>query len=76
MYITYVKICCTRKIWRRHQYTFQEVAIPNTENFLTLMTIHSSALHINQCTFGCGAHTNFIDESACLMADNVWNEGK
>jgi hypothetical protein len=21
-------------------------------------------------------HTNFADESACLMADNVWNEGK
>jgi hypothetical protein len=21
-------------------------------------------------------HINFADESACLMADNVWNEGK
>jgi hypothetical protein len=21
-------------------------------------------------------HMNFADESACLMADNVWNEGK
>jgi hypothetical protein len=23
---------------------------------------------------GCEAHMNFADESACLKADNVWNE--
>jgi hypothetical protein len=37
---------------------------------------HGSELH-----GGWGAdcreeHMNFVDESACLMADNVWNEGK
>jgi hypothetical protein len=31
-------------------------------------------LHGDRCTAGCGAHTNFADESACLKADNVRNE--
>jgi hypothetical protein len=36
--------------------------------------LHCSALHGDQCTAGCEAHTNFADESACLTADNVRNE--
>jgi hypothetical protein len=36
---------------------------------------HDSALHGDRCTAGCEANTNFAYESACLMADNVLNEG-
>jgi hypothetical protein len=25
---------------------------------------------------GCKAHMNFSGQSACLMANNIWNEGK
>jgi hypothetical protein len=31
-------------------------------------------LHGDQCTTGRERHTNFADESICLLADNVWNE--
>jgi hypothetical protein len=31
--------------------------------------------HGNQCVVGCEAHTNFADESACLMAISIRNEG-
>jgi hypothetical protein len=31
-------------------------------------------LHSNRCTAGSKVHTNFANESACLMADNVQNE--
>jgi hypothetical protein len=30
--------------------------------------------HGNQCTAGWEAHMNFADKSACLTADNIWNE--
>jgi hypothetical protein len=33
-------------------------------------------VHGNWCTSGCKACTNFADESVCLMANNVWFEGK
>jgi hypothetical protein len=36
---------------------------------------HGSALHGRQFIACCEAHTNFADESACLMADIVRNEG-
>jgi hypothetical protein len=38
--------------------------------------VHRSGLHVGRCTACCEAHMNFADELACLMADNVWNEGK
>jgi hypothetical protein len=33
-------------------------------------------LHSGRCAPCYKVHTNFADESACLMADNVRNEGK
>jgi hypothetical protein len=30
--------------------------------------------HGNRLTAGCEAHTDFDDESICMLADNVWNE--
>jgi hypothetical protein len=44
------------------------------EDFCFVDRFHGSALHGEQCAACCEAHTNFTDESACLMADNVWNE--
>jgi hypothetical protein len=46
------------------------------EDFYFVDQFHGSVLHISQCTTRCEAHTNFVDESACLMADKVQNEGK
>jgi hypothetical protein len=40
--------------------------------FIFLLT--GSHLHDNRQTAGCGAHTNFGDESICLLADKVQNE--
>jgi hypothetical protein len=37
---------------------------------------YNSAPHGDRCTAGCEACTNFLDQSACLMADNVPNEVK
>jgi hypothetical protein len=36
--------------------------------------VHGSVLHGGQCAAHCEAYTNFADESACLMSDNVRNE--
>jgi hypothetical protein len=36
--------------------------------------VHGSALHGGQCAACYKALMNFASESACLMADNVWNE--
>jgi hypothetical protein len=44
------------------------------EDFYFVDQFHDSVLLGDQCTTGCEAHTNFADESACLMVDNVWNE--
>jgi hypothetical protein len=44
-----------------------------TGTFLPLLMVHDSALHGEWSTAGCKAHTNFADESVCLMANNVWN---
>jgi hypothetical protein len=35
-----------------------------------------SVLHGDRCAACRKAHANFAKESVCLMADNVWNEGK
>jgi hypothetical protein len=45
-------------------------------NFYFVDLFHGSALHGGQCTACCEEHTNFTIESACLMANNVQNEGK
>jgi hypothetical protein len=36
----------------------------------------STALHGGRCAACYQAHTNFADESACLIAGSVWNKGK
>jgi hypothetical protein len=46
------------------------------EDFYYVDRFHGSALHGGRCTACCKAQTNFADESACLTADNVQNEGK
>jgi hypothetical protein len=46
----------------------------NREDFYFVDQFHGSALHGDRCTAGCEVHTNFADESGCLMADNVRNE--
>jgi hypothetical protein len=33
--------------------------------------VHGVTLHGNRCTAICEAHTNFADESVCLIANNV-----
>jgi hypothetical protein len=40
------------------------------------LPVHGSALHGDRCVDCCEAHTKFANESACLMAYNIWNEGK
>jgi hypothetical protein len=46
------------------------------EDFYFVDRFHGSALHSDRCTTYCKEHMNFADESACLMADNVLNDGK
>jgi hypothetical protein len=48
----------------------------NTGTFLPLLIVNGSALHGDRCIAGREAYTNFNGEAVCLMADNVWNEGK
>jgi hypothetical protein len=43
--------------------------------FLVTRHIHSPALHRCWCILGRKAHAISADNSACLMAENVWNEG-
>jgi hypothetical protein len=33
--------------------------------------VYGPALHGDQCTSGCEAHTNFAEKIICLMADNM-----
>jgi hypothetical protein len=44
------------------------------EDFYFVEGSHGYAVHGDRCIAGCKAHTNFVNESACLMADNVRNE--
>jgi hypothetical protein len=46
------------------------------EYFYSVGRVHGSALHAGRCTAYCELLMNFADESACLIVDNVWNEGK
>jgi hypothetical protein len=42
--------------------------------YLTEELIQGGIDLVDRCAAGCEAHTNFADESASLMADNVRNE--
>jgi hypothetical protein len=44
------------------------------EDFYFVDWFNGSVRHGEQCTAGCEAHMNFVNESACLMANNVQNE--
>jgi hypothetical protein len=44
------------------------------EDFYFVDWFHGSALHGDWCIAVCEVHTNFANESACLTANNVWNE--
>jgi hypothetical protein len=46
------------------------------KDFYFVDWFHGSALHGGRCVACCEAHMNFSNESACLMADNVQNEGR
>jgi hypothetical protein len=41
--------------------------------FLVTRCVHGSALHRDRGIAGSEAHSNSVDDSASLMADNVWN---
>jgi hypothetical protein len=45
-----------------------------TEILTLVDRFHGSELHGDWCTAGCDAHTNFVNESICLLDDNVPNE--
>jgi hypothetical protein len=44
--------------------------------FLVTRRTHGSVLHSYWCIADREVHTFFADDSACLTANNVWNEGK
>jgi hypothetical protein len=46
----------------------------NTPIPILYREVHSSVLHGDWLTAGCKAHTNFADESICLLADNIQKE--
>jgi hypothetical protein len=46
------------------------------EIFLVTRCIHGSVLHCYWCIAGREMHAIFASDSARLMADNIWNEGK
>jgi hypothetical protein len=52
------------------------VYVNNTGKFLPLLTGSRTVLYSHWCTTGCKGHMNFDDESACLIANNVCNEGR
>jgi hypothetical protein len=44
-------------------------------DFSSVDQFHGSVHHGNHCVANRMAHRNFVDESAWLMANNIWNEG-
>jgi hypothetical protein len=44
-------------------------------SFLVCWPVHGYALNSDRCTAGCEPHSNFADESVCMMADNACNWG-
>jgi hypothetical protein len=45
-------------------------------SFLCCLPVHGSAFNGDRSAACCEAPTNFAGESACLIADKVWNERK
>jgi hypothetical protein len=56
-------------------YLFLFSHIQSTES-LTLLTGSWLCTSGSRCTACHEAHTNFGDKSECLVANNIWNEGK
>jgi hypothetical protein len=56
--------------------TFSMRLIKYREDFYFVDWFYGSALYGSRGAACCEAHTNFVDESAYLTADNVRNEGK
>jgi hypothetical protein len=44
--------------------------------FFVTRRVNGSVLHRYRCIASREAHAIFADDSACLTANNVWNEGK
>jgi hypothetical protein len=61
-----ITLCSPAKVDRCFGRTYRKVLI-FVDRFMT-------ALHGDRRTVGCEAHTNFDDESICLVEDNVRNE--
>jgi hypothetical protein len=62
----YFIICCVVTDFNKEIYI----------DFYFVDWFHGSALQGDRCAACREALMNFTDESACLTADNVWNEGK
>jgi hypothetical protein len=45
------------------------------EDFYFVDYFSSSALHGDRRAAGCESHTNSANQSACLVANNIWIEG-
>jgi hypothetical protein len=54
----------------------QKMILIYREYFYFVDLVHGSTLRSGWCSACCEVHMNFAHESACLMANNVWNEGK
>jgi hypothetical protein len=50
--------------------------IGNSVFFKSTDGVHSSVLHGEWYVAGHETHADFANDLACLMADNIWNEGK
>jgi hypothetical protein len=46
------------------------------EDFYLVDWFYGSVLHGGRYATCCESHMNIAIESACLMTDNIWNEGK
>jgi hypothetical protein len=58
-----------------HSLLVSSVMSKYKEDFYFVDQVHGPTLHSSWCAACHKAHANFV-ESACLMADNFWNEGK
>jgi hypothetical protein len=56
--------------------SFGYLTLFEREYFYFVDQVHISTLHGGQYAACYEAHMNFANESGCLMADDVWNEGK
>jgi hypothetical protein len=66
-------ICCGYSLSSRKSIMLVNSDIYTVRIFYSLDEF-MAVLHSNRCTASCEAHANSVDESACLMANNSWNE--